>query len=100
MTDQQPNPIDRELREQVATERGLTVLFASIVPPFGAQQRLLAKLDNAFHESMLTLDDHGPYSFEEAAAMAQIDEVTTDLLAAGLEEEPIDEDDFDDEADD
>jgi hypothetical protein len=29
--------------------------------------------------------------------MAQIDEVTTDLLAAGLEEEPIDNDDVDEE---
>lgn len=98
MTDQQPNPIERELREQEATESGLTLFFASLVPPFGARERLLAKLDNAFHESMLTLDDGGPFSFEDAAAMAQIDDVTTDLLAAGLEEEPIDEDEFDDEA--
>jgi hypothetical protein len=97
MTDQRHNPIDRELREQEAAESGLTLFFASIVPPHGAKERLLAKLDNTFHESMLTLDDQGPYSFEEAAAMAQIDEVTTDLLAAGLEEGPIDEDGLDDE---
>ncbi|MBX2850546.1 MAG: hypothetical protein KTR15_02225 [Phycisphaeraceae bacterium] len=97
MTDQRHNPIDRELREQEATESGLTLFFASLVPPFGAKERLLDKLDNTFHESMLTLDDQGPYSFEEAAAMAQIDEVTTDLLAAGLEEEPIDDDDVDED---
>lgn len=97
MTDQRHNPIDRELREQEATETGLTLFFASIVPPHGAKERLLAKLDNTFHESMLTLDDGGPYSFEEAAALAQIDEVTTDLLAAGLEEGPVDEDGLDEE---
>ncbi|MEM6260441.1 MAG: hypothetical protein AAGI37_19375 [Planctomycetota bacterium] len=97
MTDQQHNPIERELREQETTELCLTSFFASIVPPTGARERLLAKLENAFHESMLTLDDGGPYSFEEAAALAQIDDVSTDLLAAGLEEEPIDEDGFDDE---
>ena len=97
MTDQNKNPIDRELREQEATECGLTLFFASIVPPFGAKERLLDTLDNAFTASMLTLDDQGPYSFEHAAAMAQIDEATTDLLAAGLEEEPIDDDDVDEE---
>lgn len=97
MTDQNQNPIETELREQEATERGLTAFFASIVPPFGAKQRLLDTLDNAFTESMLTLDDNGPYSFEEAAALAQIDDVTTDLLAAGLSEEPIDEDGLDEE---
>lgn len=91
MTDQKHNPLDRELREQEITETGLTRVFASIVPPTGAKERLLSKLDNAFTESMLTLDDGGPYSFEQAAAMAQIDEATTDLLAAGLEEEPIDD---------
>ncbi|MEO0475042.1 MAG: hypothetical protein AAF085_03585 [Planctomycetota bacterium] len=97
MTDQRHNSIDRELREQEATESGLTLFFASLVPPFGARERLLDQLDNVFHESMLTLDDDGPYSFEQAAAMAQIDEVTTDLLAAGLEEEPFDDDDVDEE---
>ena len=97
MTDQKHNKIETELREQEVTERGLTAFFASIVPPFGAKERLLVALDNAFTESMLTLDDHGPYSFEQAAAMAQIDEVTTDLLAAGLEEGPIDEDGLDEE---
>ena len=97
MTDQTNNPLDRELREQEATEAGLTQIFASIVPPAGAKARLLGKLDNAFTESMLTLDDGGPFSFEEAAALAQIDEVTTDLLAAGLEEEPIDDDELDED---
>lgn len=97
MTDQQNNSIERELREQEATESGLTRFFETLAPPAGAQARLLAKLDNAFTESMLTLDDQGPFSFEQAAAMAQIDEVTTDLLAAGLEEEPIDEDDLDED---
>lgn len=97
MTDQNINPIEGELREQEATESGLTALFTSIVPPTGAKARLLGKLENAFTESMLTLDNAGPFSFEEAAALAQIDEVTTDLLAAGLEEEPIDDDDVDEE---
>ena len=97
MTDQNTNPIERELREQEATETGLTAFFASIVPPAGAKARLLGELENAVTESMLTLDDGGPFSFEEAAAMAQIDEGTTDLLAAGLEEEPIDDDDVDEE---
>lgn len=91
MTDQNKNPIEHELREQEATEAGLTRCFETIAPPAGAKARLLSKLDSAFTESMLTLDDNGPYSFEEAAAMAQIDEATTDLLAAGLEEEPLDE---------
>ena len=97
MTDQPNNPIDRELREQEATESGLTRFFETLAPPAGAKARLLSKLDNAFTESMLTLDDQGPYSFAQAAAMAQIDEVSTDLLAAGLAEEPIDEDDLDEE---
>lgn len=98
MTDQNNNPIERELREQEAAESGLTAFFASIVPLAGAKTRLLETLDIALTESMLTLDDAGPYSFEEAATLAQIDEVTTDLLAAGLEEEPIDDDDVDDQA--
>lgn len=97
MTDQPTNPIERELREQEATEKALSLYFDTVTPPAGARRRLLAQLDSAFHESMLTLDDGGPYSFEEAAAMAQIDDVTTDLLAAGLEEGPVDDDDFDEE---
>lgn len=101
MTDQTNNPIDRELREQEVTETSLSQIFTSIIPPAGAKERLLGKLNNTFTESMLTLDDGGPYSFEEAAALAKIDEVSTDLLAAGLETEPedgpIDEDDLDDE---
>lgn len=97
MNDQRNNPIDRELREQEATEKGLTRFFAAIVPPAGAKERLLGKLDSAFHESMLTLDEAGPYSFAQAAAMAQRDDATTDLLAAGLEEEPIDEAELDDD---
>ena len=92
----QNNPIENELREQEVVQTSLTQFFASLQPPFGAQSRLLAKLDNSFHESQLTLDDAGPYSFEEAAAMAQLDEATSDLLAAGLEEEEI-EDELDDE---
>ncbi|MGB1124066.1 MAG: hypothetical protein ACPG4Q_02575 [Phycisphaeraceae bacterium] len=97
MSDQNNNPIERELREQEVTESGLTRFFETIAPPAGAKARLMARLEDAFTASMLTLDDQGPYSFEEAAAMAQIDEVTTDLLAAGLEEEPIDDDDVDEE---
>ena len=84
MTDQHNNSVESELREQEATENGLTRFFETLAPPAGAQARLLSKLDNSFHESQLTLDD-----------------VTTDLLAAGLETEsedrPIDEDDLDDE---
>lgn len=98
MTDQNKQPLDRELREQEATESGLTRFFASLIPPFGAKERLLAKLDNSFHESQLTLNDAGPYSFEDAAALAMVDEATSDLLAAGLEEEEI-EDELDDESD-
>lgn len=97
MTDQQDNSIEQELREQEAMENGLARFFETLAPPAGAKARLLSKLENAFTESMLTLDDQGPFSFEQAAAMAQIDDVTTDLLAAGLEEEPIDDDEFDDE---
>ena len=96
MTDQNNQPLDRELREQETTESGLTRFFASLVPPFGAKERLLAKLDNSFHESQLTLNDSGPYSFEDAAALAMVDEATSDLLAAGLEEEEI-EDELDEE---
>lgn len=102
MTDQTNNPIDHELREAEALEGGLTRLFASLQPPYGAAQRLLAKLEGAFHESQLTLDDAGPYSFEQAAALmgtdqAEADKLIPDLLAAGLEEQPIDEDELDDE---
>lgn len=96
MTDQDPNNIARQLREAESLEAALTRLFAALTPPFGAAQRLLAKLDGAFHESQLTLDDAGPYSFEQAAALAQFDADMPDLLAAGLEEEPIDEDELDD----
>ncbi|MGB0767505.1 MAG: hypothetical protein ACPGYV_07320 [Phycisphaeraceae bacterium] len=96
MTDQNRPTIDRELREQEAAEHGLTRFFAALTPPAGAKERLLAKLENRFHESQLTLDDSGPYSFEEAAALAQVDEATSDLLAAGLEEQII-EAELDDE---
>ena len=83
------NNIIRELREAEALESALTRLFASLQPPYGAAQRLLAKIDGAFHESQLTLDDDGPFSFEQAAA--ERDAASgSDLLAAGLEESEID----------
>lgn len=97
MTDQNRNPIEHELRQQEAIESGLSAFFASIAPPADAKTRLLEILDIALTESMLTLDDAGPYSFEEAAALSQIDDVTTDLLAAGLEEQLIDDDSDDDD---
>ena len=85
------NNIASELREAERVESLLTRLFASIQPPIGALERLLAKLrDASFHESELTLDDSGPYSFEQAA---QFERFESDLLAAGLDEEEIDEDD-------
>ena len=91
MTDQPKNNLKRELREAEKVETGLTQLFASLQPPAGAAQRLQARL-GGFHESQLTLDDSGPYSFEEAAAMAELDAADSDLLAAGLEEEPVEDD--------
>ena len=99
MTDQPINNLARELREAERLESGLGRLFDSLQPPFAADQRLLAKLDGVFHESQLTLDDAGPYSFEEALAQSQA--AGSDLLAAGLEleEEPIDEQDLDLNAD-
>ena len=100
MTDRprKTNSIARELIEAEALEALLSSAFASLQPPVGATQRLLAKLDSdSFHESQLTLDADAPYSFEEALqnqALAQPYE-GSDLLAAGLEEEPIDEDELD-----
>lgn len=99
MTDQNPNDIANELRQAEQMESALTRLFSSLQPPHGAADRLLAKLEGTFHESELTLDDSGPYSFQEAAAMAEFDAKASDLLAAGLEEEPVDEDALDDEED-
>ena len=100
MTDQPMDNLARELREAEKLEKGLTRSFSALQPPYGASQRLLAKLgDHAFHESQLTLDDAGPYSFEKAFAQAQADEAGTDLLAAGLEEQPLDEEDDQDPAD-
>lgn len=90
-----PN-LARELHEAETLESALTQVFAMLEPPQGAKQRLLAVLEaDGFHESQLTLDAGEPYSFEEALIAQQY--VGTDLLAAGLEEEPIDEDEFDDE---
>ncbi|MFN3168999.1 MAG: hypothetical protein ACE37H_18275 [Phycisphaeraceae bacterium] len=101
MTDQTTSkptndPIDdlaRELREAEKLERGLDRALSAVQPPFGAVQRLMAKLgEGVFHESQLTLDDAGPYSFEKAAAaQARADAERTDLLAAGLEEQEIDD---------
>jgi len=99
MTDHGNNDLVNELKEAEKVESTLTRLFASLQPPFGAKDRLLAKLSDGFHESQLTLDDAGPYSFAEAARLAQADQhAGSDLLAAGLEEEPIEDELDDDEA--
>lgn len=95
MTDQ-TNDLAQELREAEAFEAALTRLFASLQPPYGAKERLLARLTDCFHESQLTLHDTGPYSFEQHAAQAE-QEQTTDLLAAGLEEENPEEDETPDQ---
>lgn len=104
MTDQ-TDSLARELREAEALEAGLAKVFASVQPPAGAVERLLARLaELPFHESQLTLDDAEPYSFEQALrAQTQPSEPShegTDLLAAGLEEEPIDDELDPDEPDD
>jgi hypothetical protein len=108
MTDQTPtNPMSesttgsmddlaRELREAEKLEKGLDRALGAMQPPFGAAQRLMAHLgDGVFHESQLTLDDAGPYSFEKAAAQAKADAEGADLLAAGLEEQAIEDDETD-----
>jgi|GEM_PF-3000825 len=97
MTDQNNNSLARELRGAESLEAALTRMFAAMQLPHGAAQRLLAKLEGTFHESQLTLDDAGPYSFEMAAAQARFDANMPDLLAAGLEEDQIDESEFDSE---
>ncbi len=95
MNDQTQNNIARELRESEILEAGLSRLLGTIVPPMGATDRLMSRLSEAsFHESQLTLDDAGPYSFEEAAKAAELF-AGSDLLAAGLEEEEINEDELD-----
>lgn len=94
----QDHNIARQLREAETLESRLTRLFAELAPPVGAAERLLAKLDKGvFHESHLTLDDAGPYNFDEHAALAEADSGMPDVLAAGLEEELIDENPFDNE---
>ena len=75
-------------------ETGLDQAFGSLQPPYGADQRLMSALQEAqaFQESDLTLDKElaGPYSFEQAAAQQQAHQDSdTDLLAAGLEEGPV-----------
>jgi len=90
----------RALREAEALEAGLAKVFASIEPAAGAAERLLARLaELPFHESQLTLDDAEPYSFEQALrAQTQPSAPShegSDLLAAGLEEQPIDEAELD-----
>lgn len=106
MTDQPinniTNDLGRELREAEKLEKGLSRMFESLQPPFASAQSLLAQLgDGGFHESQLTLDDAGPYSFEEAAAQAQVKSqdkaAGSDLLAAGLEEQAIEDGESEDE---
>lgn len=99
MKKQDKKNLAKKLREAEAIESSLTRLFGSLQPPFAASDRLQAKLDNQFHESQLTLNDTGPYSFEQAMQDAQQD-TESDLLAAGLEEEPIEDDGADDETND
>ena len=97
MTDQPNQPIAKELREAERFERVLDRLFAAMLPPDGARERLLAKLEGAFHESELTLNDAGPFSFQQAVADRDFE---TDLLAAGLEDDDyIDEDELDPDED-
>lgn len=107
MTDDKQDKLARGLRKELteaeALERDLDRLFESLQPPYGAQDRLMAQLQApAFSESELMLDSEpidGPYSFEQALAeqQAQLDAdqadqaAGSDLLAAGLEEEPIEE---------
>lgn len=101
MTDQAnelPDALRRELLETELLEATLTRVLRRAVPPFGAEQRLQAKLAEGFHESELMLDaapgtDAGPINFEQAVAAMQRDQddATSDLLAAGLEEEEVDE---------
>ena len=89
----------RELTEAQCLEQDLDRLFGALQPPYGAQDRLQAILDpaQAFSEQDLVLDGglpDGPYSFEDALAQqeaANDSETGSDLLAAGLEEEPIEE---------
>lgn len=109
MTDDKQDKLARGLRKELteaeALERDLDRLFESLQPPYGAQDRLMAQLQPpAFSERDLVLDREpidGPYSFEQALAeqQAQLDAdqadqaAGSDLLAAGLEEEPIEEPD-------
>lgn len=97
MSDQNQNLPESLRRELLATERlesGLTALMSRLQPPFGAVDRLMAKLQPAFHERDLMLDgdhaDTGPINFEQAVAAMRADDPAdkSDLLAAGLEEEP------------
>lgn len=88
----------KELTEAQCLEQDLDRLFGSLQPPYGAQDRLQAILapTQAFSEQDLVLDGglpDGPYSFEDALAQQDLAdaEAGSDLLAAGLEEEPIDE---------
>lgn len=112
MTDDKQDKLARGLRKELteaeALERDLDRLFESLQPPYGAQDRLMALLQPpAFSESDLVLDREpidGPYSFEQALAeqQAQLDAdqaAGSDLLAAGLEEEPIEESDEPTESD-
>lgn len=109
MTDDKQDKLARGLRKELTEaehlEQGLDRLFESLQPPYGAQDRLLANLlqpdpPAAFDESDLVLDggvSDGPYSFEAALARQQAEQEAdeaagSDLLAAGLEEEPIDDD--------
>lgn len=96
-----PQSLRRELLAAERLETGLTTLLSRLQPPYGAAQRLLAKLQPAFHERELMLDapgidapgmDHAPINFERAVAamQAEHDQAETDLLAAGLEEEQPD----------
>lgn len=112
MTDDKQDKLARGLRKELteaeALERDLDRLFESLQPPYGAQDRLMAQLQPpAFSERDLVLDREpidGPYSFEQALAeqQAQLDvdqAAGSDLLAAGLEEEPIEEPDEPTESD-
>ncbi|MEM9021207.1 MAG: hypothetical protein AAGC44_11625 [Planctomycetota bacterium] len=88
-----PESLRRELLAAERLESGLTALLSRLEPPYGAIERLLAKIQPSFHEHDLMLDGgyDQPINFQQAIAAMQADQDTDDLLAAGLEEEPLDE---------
>jgi len=98
--------LSSDLRKQLqgleSLERLLDSAYGGLEPPAGAVEQLLGQLagavaesESAFSEADLMLDqaaDTGPINFEQAVARMQsedTDDHGSDLLAAGLEEEPV-----------